>query len=73
MCKGQGSCWHSYLGRGSALVCYRPIFYSGVQYIGGAVTKINYLKVTLLQTDNPLVRQRIFEPSPHPRSALTLH
>ena len=30
MCKGQGSCWHSYLGRGSALVCYRPIFYSGV-------------------------------------------
>ena len=36
------------------------------KYIGGAVTKINYLKVTLLQTDNPLVRHRNFEPSPHP-------
>ena len=36
------------------------------KYIGGEVTKINYLKVTLLQTDNPLVRHRIFEPSPHP-------
>ena len=36
------------------------------KYIGGEVTKINYLKVTLLQTDNPLVHHRIFEPSPHP-------
>jgi hypothetical protein len=40
------------------------------KYIGGAVTKINYLKITLLQSDNPLVRHN----PPHvPHSALTRH